>query len=128
MMDKLFLIIESINSPIPHFPPTLIYNEGWLLRLVIDWFSQQKSISHPMVFEEKSFWFSEALLPSAFAPRYRGDKLAEARTDLDGVIGHFTIGDEGKADFALLSDATQFMALEAKVYSKLSATVKNTPY
>jgi hypothetical protein len=41
MMDKLFLIIESINSPIPHFPPTLIYNEGWLLRLVIDWFSQK---------------------------------------------------------------------------------------
>jgi len=127
-LNKLFPLIETVHNPIPHFPPTLIYNEGWLLRLVMDWFSQQKSISHPLAFEEKSFWFSEALLPSAFAPRYRGDKLAEARTHLDGVIGHFTIGDKGKADFAILPDATQFIALEAKIYSKLSATVRNAPY
>lgn len=125
---KLFSSIETVHNPFPHFPPTLIYNEGWLLRLVMDWFAQHKSISHPLAFEDNAFWFSEALLPSTFAPRYRGDKLAEARTHLDGVIGHFAIGDKGKADFALLPTATQFMALEAKIYSKLSATVRNAPY
>ena len=121
-------MIETVHDPIPHFSPTLIYNEGWLLRLVMDWFSRQKSISHPLAFEENAFWFSESLLPSAFSARYRRDPLAESRTHLDGMVGHFTIGDKGKADFALLPSATQLIAIEAKIYSKLSATVKNAGY
>lgn len=126
--DILLSIIETVHSLTPHFPPTLIFNEGWLLRLVLDWFSHQPPFQHPLAFEEGAIWFSEALLPTAFSARFRGDPLAESRTHLDGVIGHFTIGDQGKADFALLSSATQFIALEAKIYSKLSSTVKNAAY
>lgn len=99
-----------------------------MLRLVMEWFSHQAPFQHPLTFEDKANWFSEALLPSAFSARFRGDRLAESRTHLDGVIGHFTIGDQGKADLALLPSATQFIALEAKIYSRLSATVKNAPY
>ena len=42
-------------------------------------------------------WFSEAWLASAFLPRFRGDRLAESRTHADAVVGHFTIGNPGRA-------------------------------
>ena len=46
----------------------------------------------------------------------------------NGVIGHFSIGDEGKADLKLLPEATQFLVLEAKMFSGLSPTVNNARY
>ena len=37
---KSFLnLLPKIEHEIPKFPPTILYNEGWLLRLIIDWFS-----------------------------------------------------------------------------------------
>ena len=59
-------------------PPTDLYNEGWMLRLVLDWFSQNPMIQHELRFCEGSDWYSEALLPSAFLARKRGDGLAES--------------------------------------------------
>ena len=70
-------------------------------------------------------WFSEAWLPSAFLPRYRGDPLAESRTHADGVMGHFAIGDRGAVDLALRPDAGQFVVIEAKIAGRLSPGVKN---
>ena len=36
-----------------------------------------------------------------FMSRFRGDRLAEARTHADGVLGHFAIGDPGTAALSL---------------------------
>ncbi len=66
-------------------------------------------------------WFSQAWLPSAFMSRYRGDRLAEARTHADGVLGHFIIGDPGTAALTLMPDARQLVVLEAKLFARLSA-------
>src|SRR5262249_61874349 len=71
---------------------------------------------------------SHAWLPSAFLTRYRGDRLAEARTHADGVLGHFTIGDPGTAALTLNADARQLVVVEAKLYARLSAGVRNAPY
>ena len=73
-------------------------------------------------------WFSEARLPSAFLPRFRGDPLAESHTNADGVIGHFTIGSTGKTDLALNPDAKHFVLLDAKLYSGLSKGVAHAKY
>ena len=62
-------------------------------------------------------------MPSAFLARHRGDPLAENWTHADGVLGHFTIGNQGKADLSLRHDATQFLVLEAKMFSELSSGV-----
>jgi hypothetical protein len=121
------LMISSSTEP-SLFPPTLIYNEGWLLRLVLDWYSKRSSSEMPLYFAEGAKWYSEALLPSAFLPRYRGDQLGESRTHADGVIGHFEVGIEGKADFELLSHASQFLVLEAKISSSLSSGVTRAKY
>jgi hypothetical protein len=85
------------------FPATIYYNEGWLLRLVVDWFSRNQSTDHRLTFETGAPWFSEALLPSQFfrtrqRDGFERDNLAEGWTHADGVIGHVIIGDASLAD------------------------------
>ena len=129
MLLKTFLnLISNIDHEKPNFPTTTLYNEGWLLRLIIDWFFTSKITDHPLSFPKDGHWFSEARLPSAFLPRFRGDPLAESHTNADGVIGHFMIGSKGKTDLELKPDATHFVVLEAKLYSGLSKGVKHAQY
>src|SRR3990172_7415404 len=126
--NKLINLLESLARETPHFPPTILYNEGWLLRIILEWFATHHIKGHPLTMLEGSSWFSEALLPSAFLARYKGDPLAEASTHVDGVIGHFSIGKTGKADLSLQPDARQFVVLEAKLFSGLASKVKNASY
>ena len=121
-------MLEECEAGNPSFPPNVLFNESWLLRIVIDWFERHGGDRYPLSHLPGSRWFSEAWLPSAFLPRYRGDRLAESRTHADGVIGHFTIGDPGTAGLALAADARQFVVIEGKLFNRLSAGVKNAPY
>lgn len=109
-------------------PPTDLYNEGWMLRLCLDWFSEHRSASGTLRFDSNSDWYSEALLPSAFLPRKRGDRLAESWTHADGVIGDFEIGKESIGGLSLKPGAQQLVVTEAKMFSKLSSGVKNAGY
>jgi hypothetical protein len=127
MLEGIHRLIGAAESKPANFPPTLIYNEGWLLRLVLDWYSRHKLIGHLLHFQPRATWFSEALLPSPFRPRHRGDTRAEARTHADGIVGHFSVGGSSKADARLLTDATQLIVTEAKIYSPLSGGTQNAP-
>ena len=120
-------ISQMLRSP-STFPATLLYNEGWMLRLVLDYYSRNRDSSHQFSFMDKSRWYSELLLPSPFSPRYRGDKLGEGYTHADGVIGHFTIQNHGKGDIKLEDGVKQFKVIEAKMYSPLSKGTSNCPY
>jgi len=104
-------------------PPTQLYNEGWMLRLVLDWYSTYPNTSSPLSFHRDSRWYSEALLPTHFRARDRGDQKAESYTHADGVIGHFDILD-GRGDVRLRESVTQFVVTEAKMFSGLSAGTK----
>lgn len=106
-------------------PPTMLFNEGWLLRLVLDWFAQptNQTLNHPLAIPSGTRWYSEALLPTRFANKPR----AERHTHADGVIGHFTIGGTGEGDLPLAQDATHFVVIEAKLHSKLDPNVTNKP-
>ena len=90
MLDNIknMLALSSSNQNV--MPPTILFNEGWLLRLLLDWFSGQHVQGHPLSFPENGKWFSEALLPTAFLPRSRKDPLGEACRDpvsgLDGLL------------------------------------------
>lgn len=129
MFLKSFLnLLAKFNQETPNFPPTILYNEGWLLRLVVDWFSNSGISDHLLSFPKNGHWYSEARLPSAFLPRFKGDPLAESHTNADGVIGHLTIGKAGKTDLELTPDATHFVVLEAKLFSGLSKGVANAKY
>lgn len=116
--------MNSVYSDINHFPPTQIFNEGWLLRILLECHHRGYE---PFPFQKmkNSNWFSEAQLPTPFKPRFRGDQQSENRTHIDGVYGHFTILSDTKSGLTLTPDAEQFEVIEAKLFSPLSSGVKN---
>ncbi len=127
-MDLLSKLISSFDAANPNFRPTELYNESWLIKLVLQQASELPTSDYPLGFLDGSNWFSEALLPTAFQARFRSDPLSESRTNADGVVGHFTIGEKAKADLELRGNAAQFTVLEAKVGSPLSAGTSNAKY
>jgi hypothetical protein len=126
--ERIRSMLEACETGNPVFPPSMLYNEGWLLRLVLDWFANHGGDRYPLSPRPGARWFSEPWLPSAFLPRYRGDRLAEARSHADAVLGHFSIGDPGTAGLTLQPDATQLVVIEAKLFARLSTGVKNAPF
>ena len=117
--ERLGQIQELADKPESPIRPTEVFNEGWMLRLTLDWIAAEAPSDHPLSFEEGARWSSEALLPSAFQPRHRGDELGEEWTNADGCVGHFEQR-PGRGDLLLDPDATQFMVIEAKMSSGLS--------
>lgn len=127
MLDRIATILRTFDSATPVLPATQLYNEGWMLRLALDWYSSNEAREVPLRFLKGSRWFSEALLPSHFRPRNREDRTAESWTHADGVIGHFTCSGAGGARLFLTPDAKQFVVTEAKLNSPLSGGTKNAP-
>ena len=117
------LIVDMLGRaalPVPNFPPTELYSEGWMLRLLLE-STQQGRGGMPFEFAERSRWDSEGRLASAFLPRFRGDPHAEGYTHADGIVGHFGFANDTQAGVTLGKAATQFVVLEAKMWSKLAA-------
>jgi hypothetical protein len=120
-------MLEIAHTDAAVFPPTMIYNEGWMLRIVLS-FQFEGVRCLPFSVRPGARWFSEALIASPFLPRRRGDPLAESHTHLDGVIGHFDFYPGTKAGLALWPNVTQFVVAEAKMFSQLSKGTTNAPY
>jgi hypothetical protein len=127
-IERIAALLGKCDGPEKNFPPTDLYNEGWMLRLVLDWLSFNPGIDHDLAFATADKWYSEALLPSVFLPRVRGDKLAESWTHADGAIGDFVIGADREGDLSLTKGASRILVTEAKMFSKLSSGVKNANY
>jgi hypothetical protein len=115
-------MLGAVHSPARNMPPTILYNEGWLLRLVLDWYARHPDAGGLLTLHKGSRWYSEALLPSPFL---RGS-LREGYTHADAVIGHFDLVST-RGDIALSAGATQFVVVEAKMGSPLSAGTKHAP-
>ena len=127
MIEPIARILDRCGSENSVLPPTELFNEGWMLRLVLDWLDRNRGIVHPLSFAPEARWYSEALLPSLFLPQSRGDIKAESFTHADGVIGHFSIASGERGDVKLLPGVKQFVVIEAKLGSTLSAGTKNVP-
>ena len=125
--SRIIEILLSAGNQRSPLRPTELYNEGWMLRLILDWSERHAMFSHPLHFFKNARWCSEGLLASSFLPRFRGDPLAEAWTHADGVIGHFSVGNFGCGDISLADNAKQFVIVEAKLNSPLSTGTKNAP-
>lgn len=124
-MTRIAQMLAACGGTAAKFPATEVYNEGWMLRLVLDWFSRAGLHDHPLAFSRNSRWFSEAQLPSAFLPRSRPDPLAEGWTHADGIIGQFTVRPGARAEPIFEAEASQFVVTEAKLFSPLSSGVTN---
>lgn len=127
MLETIMLLIEEMQTEKRHMPPTTFYNEGWLLRLIMHWFSQNQIAGHLLSFRSGAEWYSEGLLSSQFLPVYKGDRLAESYTHADGIIGNIAVGERGKGDIFLKEPFEQFLVIEAKLFSKFSRGATNAP-
>jgi hypothetical protein len=131
--DRLIAMLQSAESKdrdSHHFPPTEVFNERWMLRLVFDALEHlEKTVgvsdAHPLKFSNGSKWYSEARLRSPFRPRSKKDPLGESSTQADGVIGHFELHEDTKSRFQLMDGASQFTVIEAKIFSNLSSRTTN---
>jgi len=72
-------ILRDADTEATVIPATELYNEGWMLRLVLSAAAETVSCL-PFSFSPGSKWFSEARLPSFFLARSRGDPLSETHT------------------------------------------------
>lgn len=123
--DRFIRILRSSeNDTNARFPPTEVFNEGWMLRLVLDAIQSAEPES-PLRFENGAVWYSEALLSSPFGARHRADALAEGFTNADGAIGQFAFRPNTRTGLELAQDATQFTIIEAKMFSNLSSGTRN---
>ena len=125
MIEQVVKLLKKCSSDSSVMPPTVLYNEGWMLRLVLDWFDRNRVTSHTFAFIPGARWYSEALLAPAFLPESREDKRAEKFTHADGIIGHFNIQPGERGEATALSDTRQLIVIEAKLGSALSSGVKN---
>lgn len=120
-------MLETAGTDLAVFPPTVLYNEGWMLRIILLLLSEGiKCLPSTPLTGAK--WFSEAQIGSPFLPRFRRDPLAENLTHIDAVIGHFDFRSETKTGLTLTADSIQFVVIEAKMFSPLSRGTKNAPY
>ena len=125
-IERISKMLEVAHTDDTVFPPTILYNEGWMLRIILS--LQSEGIEClPFNFQPRAKWFSEALIDSPFLPRFRGDPLSEGLTHLDGAIGHFDIRPGTKTGLMLRPDSTQLVAIEAKMFSTLSKGITNAP-
>jgi hypothetical protein len=122
-------MLRSCAGKSPVLPPTTIFNESWLLRLVLEWFAVHAPPEHPLVVPERGRWFSEALLPTTFTGAGgKAARLVEPAAQVDAVIGHFDIPTKGAADLSLRPDATHLVVVEAKIFDGLSPGVAGVKY
>jgi len=126
-MDIFSNLISSFDPKKPNFRPTEIYNENWLIKIILNQASTIDDDDHPLGFLPGSTWYSEGQMPTVFKSRYRGDPLGESRTHADGVIGDIRIGEKAKVDLELDRKARQFTVIEAKIGAGLSSGTKNAP-
>ena len=128
MLDELLGLYEAgrVNPGPPEclFPETLIFNEGWLLRLVPkEWLTgSRRSRFGFLPFPKGVTAYSEGQLYTPF----KGGSDRERNTHVDGMIGDFLITDT-KSGIVLKSDLRYIAAFEAKLFSPISSGVKNAP-
>ena len=110
-------IISSIDSNFPNINPTVIYNEGWMSRLLVKQSLIEKSKVKGLDFSKISNWTSEALISSPFV---QANTHREGYTHADIALGDFVVEFNRRGDININDDANIFGIIEAKMGSNLS--------
>jgi hypothetical protein len=107
-----------------HLPKTELYNEGWLLRLVLSAAARLGAdLPIPIRPHTEARWFTQALLATAFSHSPQNEDLTLA----DGIVGHFRFRRGTWLGLELVEGGSQFVVCEAKMFSPLSRGVSKAP-
>lgn len=127
MIQTIANILSRCSNSTSNISPTILYNEGWMTRLLV-----AVSIDTGIQFQDIDFgkiqyWYSEGLLSSPFLAKTRTDTLAEGYTHADMTLGDFMVDSSNRGDISIKGSDGIFGVIEAKMGSKLSAGTKNAP-
>ena len=130
IMDVMTSVENYFNNK-NNILPSEVYNEGWMLRLILKWFSDKRKSGYPLSFNKDAVWFSEGMLEAISV------KSKSKYVKPDAIIGNICIGKHGvlnnkncaKAnayfDIRPQFNCSQFIAIEAKMNSSLNKNTVN---
>lgn len=125
MIEFVSEILSRCGTDGTNISPTILYNEGWMTRLLVE-VSINAQLQLPDVdFGSIGYWYSEGLISSPFLPRSRQDNLAEGYTHTDIALGDFRVDSANRGDITIEGATGVFGVIEAKMGSQLSAGTKN---
>ncbi|MBB02279.1 MAG: hypothetical protein CMJ47_06510 [Planctomyces sp.] len=119
-LDEIVGMLQNLGEKSGRLPASYLYNEGWMLRLILKAASEGDLSDFIQPFKEDE-WYSEAKLATPF-DRSRG-KAGEGPTSVDGIVGDFEWRTGTQTGVSLLPSAKRFEIFEAKMFSKLSTGV-----
>jgi len=116
-IEALIDLAEKIN-------PTVIYNEGWMIRLLVMESRIEKLNIKGIDFEKLATknWSSEALITSPFV---KTKKKREGYTHTDIILGDFSVNYEKRGEVNVDSSPKILGIIEAKMGSNLSQRTSN---
>lgn len=121
-MKSIIDMIKVIDSTLPNINPTIIYNEGWMTRLLVNQSLKEKINLKCINFEKINNWTSEALISSPFV---KAKTHREGYTHTDIALGDFAINYDNSGKIIINPNAKIFAVIEAKMGSFLSKSTKN---
>jgi len=116
-MKSIVDIIKTIDTENPGINPTVIYNEGWMTRLLVYESIQEKIQLSDIDFGKISNWTSEALISSPFV---KANTHREGYTHADMALGDFSVNFNERGEIIVPKNAKVFGIIEAKMGSNLS--------
>jgi len=118
-------IENGTEKKVSNVNPTEIFNEGWMIRLLVYQSLKDKiNIDGLIDFNSVKNWSSEGLISSPFV---KTSKNKEGYTHADMSLGDFSINYESRGDIIVNENASTFGIIEAKMKSNLSQKTTNAP-
>jgi hypothetical protein len=117
LLNQIIDIIKTVESKNSNINPTIIYNEGWMLRLLIQQSITEQLIVHGLDFSKIKNWTSEALISSPFV---FAKVRREGYTHADAALGDFDVDYSKRGEIIVAKNASIFGIIEAKMGSNLS--------
>jgi hypothetical protein len=117
MLEAVLRILSRCGTHEGSLPPTALYNEGWMLRLLLDHLVRHRHVQHPLSPHRDARWASEVfcLLGSC---QGGGATLTPNRSRMPTALW-------AHGDLHLRDGATQLVVIEATMGSGLSIGTKN---
>ncbi len=128
MLETVTRILNRCHTDNTNICPTIIFNEGWMTRILVE-ISIDSKLKLPYIdFAKIRNWYSEGLLSSPFLARKRRDNLAEGYTHADMALGDLLVDSANRGDISVEGSDGIFGVIEAKMASPLSRGTKNAPH
>ena len=118
--------ISALNYLSEGINPTIIYNEGWMIRLLVIESMIEKLKINKVDFGllARKNWSSEALITSPFVETKEN---REGYTHADIILGDFSVNYNERGDVKLNDSPDVLGIIEAKMGSNLSQGTSNVP-